>query len=228
MLAACAPLARWIDVFCDRGAFDAEETRAVLSAGVAAGLAVRLHGNQLGDGPGAPIAAEYGAASLDHGTLLSDDDIAALRDAGVVVTLLPGAEFSTRSPYPDARRLIDAGLTVALATDCNPGSSYITSMPFMIALAVREMGMTPAEALHAATAEAPPRCVGPTSDGSLSARERTSWFSARLRIRTWGIASLEPGRRDLGRGGARRPAGSREPFVIRRAVAGTGSGREQA
>jgi imidazolonepropionase len=152
MLAACAPFARWIDVFCDRGAFDAEETRAVLSAGVAAELAPRLHGNQLAYGPGAQIAAEFGAASLDHGTYLTDDDIAALREAGVVVTLLPGAEFSTRSPYPDARRLMDAGVTVALATDCNPGSSYITSMALVMALAVREMRMTPAEALFAATA----------------------------------------------------------------------------
>ncbi len=152
MLSACAPFARWVDVFCDVGAFDAEETRAVLSAGVAAGLAPRLHGNQLGHGRGASIAAEFKAASLDHGTFLTDSDIAGLRDAGVTVTLLPGAEFSTRSPFSDGRRLLDAGLTVALATDCNPGSSYITSMPFMIALAVREMRMTPAEALYAATA----------------------------------------------------------------------------
>ena len=152
MLTACAPLARWIDVFCDAGAFDAEETRTVLRAGVAAGLMVRLHGNQLCDGPGAQIAAEFGAASLDHGTHLTNDDVAALADAGVVATLLPGAEFSTRSPYPDARRLLGAGVTVAIATDCNPGSSYITSMPLMIALAVREMHLTPAEALWAATA----------------------------------------------------------------------------
>ena len=152
MLAACAPLARWIDVFCDRGAFDAEETRAVLRAGVAAGLEPRLHGNQLAHGPGAQIAAEFGAASVDHCTYLTDDDVAALAQAGVVATLLPGAEFSTRSPYPDARRLLDAGVTVALATDCNPGSSFVTSMPFVIALAVREMRMTPAEALWAATA----------------------------------------------------------------------------
>jgi imidazolonepropionase len=151
MLAAAAPHARWIDVFCDQGAFTAEETREVLRAGVAVGLAPRLHGNQLAYGPGAQIAAEFAAASLDHCTFLSDDDVAALRDAGVVATLLPGAEFSTRSPYPDARRLLGAGLTVALATDCNPGSSYITSMPLMIALAVREMHMTPAEALLAAT-----------------------------------------------------------------------------
>jgi len=151
MLAACRADARWIDVFCDRGAFDAEETRAILRAGVAAGLRPRLHGNQLDFGPGAQIAAEFAVASLDHGTYLTDDDVSVLRQAGVVVTLLPGAEFSTRSPYPDARRLFDAGLTVALATDCNPGSSYVTSMPLMMALAVREMGMTPDEALLAAT-----------------------------------------------------------------------------
>ncbi|NTU71195.1 MAG: imidazolonepropionase [Coriobacteriia bacterium] len=151
MLAACAPLARWIDVFCDEGAFGAEETRGVVRAGVAAGLLPRLHGNQLVHGPGAQIAAEFSAASVDHCTYLTDDDVIAMRDAGVVATLLPGAEFSTRSPYPDARRLLDAGVTVALATDCNPGSSYVTSMPFVIALAVREMHMTPDEALLAAT-----------------------------------------------------------------------------
>ena len=152
MLAACAPLARWVDAFCDVGAFDAEETRAVLEAGVAAGLAPRLHGNQLGPGPGARIAAEFSAASVDHCTYLDDHDVAAIRDAGVVATLLPAAEFATRAPYPDARRLLDAGVTVALATDCNPGTSYVTSMPFVIALAVRELRMTPAEALAAATA----------------------------------------------------------------------------
>lgn len=151
MLAACAPLARWVDVFCDTGAFTAEETRAVLTAGVAAGLLPRLHGNQLGHGPGAQIAAEFSAASVDHCTHLTDVDIAALADAGVVATLLPGAEFSTGSEYPDARRLLGAGVTVALATDCNPGTSYITSMPLIIALAVREMHLTPAQALHAAT-----------------------------------------------------------------------------
>ncbi len=151
MLAACAPLARWVDVFCDRGAFDADETRTVLAAGVAAGLLPRLHGNQLEFGPGAQIAAEFAAASLDHCTYLTDGDVSALAGAGVVATLLPGVEFSTRSPYPDARRLLDAGVTVAIATDCNPGSAYVTSMPLMIALAVREMHLTPAEALFAAT-----------------------------------------------------------------------------
>lgn len=152
MLAACAPHARWIDVFCDAGAFTAEETRAVLTAGRAAGLGLRLHGNQLDFGPGAQIAAEFGAASLDHGTHLTDADISALAAAGVVVTLLPGAEFSAGSAYPDARRLLAAGAEVALATDCNPGSSYVTSMPLAIALAVREMHLNPAQALHSATA----------------------------------------------------------------------------
>ena len=151
MLEACAPLARWVDVFCDRGAFSESEARRVLSAGKAAGLMPRLHGNQLGYGPGAGLAVEVGAASVDHCTYLTDDDIDALAGSEVVATLLPGADFSTRAPYPDARRLVDAGVTVALATDCNPGTSYITSMPLMIALAVRELRMTPAQALLAAT-----------------------------------------------------------------------------
>jgi imidazolonepropionase len=155
MLAACAPHARWIDVFVEpssTAAFDADTARAVLAAGSAAGLGVRVHAAQLEPGPGPRLAAEFGAASADHCTHLTDADVSDLREAGVVATLLPAAEFSTRSPYPDARRLLDAGLTVALATDCNPGTSYTTSMPFVIALAVREMRMTPAEAVHAATA----------------------------------------------------------------------------
>ncbi|MFB9675694.1 imidazolonepropionase [Streptosporangium vulgare] len=151
MLEACAPHARWVDVFCERGAFDADQSREILLAGVKAGLLPRIHANQLGEGPGARIAAEVGAASADHCTHLSDDDVSALASAGVVATLLPGAEFSTRSPYPDARRLLDAGVTVALATDCNPGSSFTSSMPFCVALAVREMRMTPLEAIRAAT-----------------------------------------------------------------------------
>lgn len=152
MLAACAPLARWIDVFCDEGAFDAEETRHILRAGIVAGLQPRLHGNQLAHGSGALVAAEFGAASVDHCNHLMDTDVAALACAGVVATLLPAADFCTRTPYPDARRLLDAGVTVALATDCNPGTAYVTSMPLVIALAVRELGLTPAEALWAATA----------------------------------------------------------------------------
>ena len=152
MLQACAPVARWVDVFCERGAFDVEQARAVLTAGIAAGLMPRVHANQLGPGHGVQLACEVGAPAADHCTHLTDADVAALRDAGVVATLLPGVEFSTRSAYSDARRLLDAGVAVALATDCNPGSSYTSSMPLCIALSVREMGMTPAEALWSATA----------------------------------------------------------------------------
>jgi imidazolonepropionase len=152
MLAACAPYARWVDVFCERGAFDADQSAAVLRAGIARGLGARVHANQLGPGPGVRLAVELGAASADHCTHLSTSDIAALSTSDTVATLLPGAEFATRSPYPDARALLDAGVTVALATDCNPGSSYTTSMPLCVALAVREMRMTPAEAVWAATA----------------------------------------------------------------------------
>jgi len=175
MLLACAPLARWIDVFCEPlspHAFDADEAREVLTAGARAGLGLRVHANQLGPGPGVRLAVELGAASADHCSYLTDDDVDALADeasgalpmsaapgsallgdrAGTVATLLPAAEFATRAPYPDARRLLDAGVTVALATDCNPGTAYTLSMPFVIALAVRELGMTPAEAVWSATA----------------------------------------------------------------------------
>ncbi len=152
MLEACAPHAKWVDVFCERGAFDEAQSREILTAGKAAGLGLRVHANQLGEGPGVRLACELGAASADHCTHLTRQDVGMLADAGVVATLLPGAEFSTRSPYPEARRLLDAGVTVALATDCNPGSSFTSSMPFCVALAVREMGMTPAEAVRAATA----------------------------------------------------------------------------
>jgi imidazolonepropionase len=151
MLEACAPYAKWVDVFCERGAFDGDQTREILGAGLKAGLGARVHANQLGAGPGVRIACELGAASADHCTHLTSADVDALASSGTVATLLPGAEFSTRSPYPDARRLIDAGVTVALATDCNPGSSYTSSMAFCVALAVREMRMTPLEAIRAAT-----------------------------------------------------------------------------
>ncbi|WP_026929467.1 imidazolonepropionase [Glycomyces tenuis] len=152
MLDACAPHAKWVDVFCERGAFDGDQARRVLTAGAEAGLSPRVHANQLTAGPGVRLAVELGAASADHCTHLSDADVDALASGSTVATLLPGAEFSTRSPYPDARRLIDAGAAVALATDCNPGSSFTSSMAFCIALAVREMGMTPTEAVAAATA----------------------------------------------------------------------------
>jgi imidazolonepropionase len=152
MLEACAPRAQWCDVFCEEGAFGADATREILEAARAHGLGLRVHANQLSHGPGVRLAVEMGAASADHCTHLDADDVDALAASETVATLLPGAEFSTRSTYPDARRLLDSGVTVALATDCNPGTSYTTSMPFVIALAVREMRMTPEEALFAATA----------------------------------------------------------------------------
>lgn len=155
MLAACAPHARWIDVFCEPAsahAFTGEEARAVLTAGQAAGLELRVHGNQLSPGPGVQLAVELGAASVDHCTYLTDADVQALAGGETVATLLPGVEFSTRSPYPEARRLLAAGVTVAIATDCNPGTCYSSSMPFAIAVAVLQLRMTPAEAVWSATA----------------------------------------------------------------------------
>ncbi len=152
MLDACAPHARWADVFIERGAFDADQARRILEAAKAKGLGLRVHANQLTQGDGVRLAVELGAASVDHCTHLGDDDIEALAGSGTVATLVPGAEFSTRSTYAPARRLWDAGVTVAIASDCNPGSSYTTSMPLMVALAVREMGLSPAQAVWAATA----------------------------------------------------------------------------
>ncbi len=137
MLDACAPKARWCDVFCERGAFGPDAAREILHAGLAHGLGLRVHANQLSHGPGVQLAVEMGAASADHCTHLDAADVDALAGSDTVATLLPGAEFSTRSPYPDARRLLEAGVSVALATDCNPGTSYTTSMPFVIALAVQ-------------------------------------------------------------------------------------------
>ncbi len=151
MLDAAAPNAKWIDAFCETGAFDADQCRAVLEAGRAAGLGLRLHGNQLGHGPGVQLAVECGCASVDHCTYLSDADIEALAGSDTVATFLPATDFSTRQPYPDARRVIDAGATVAIASNCNPGSSYTTSISFCIALAVREMHMTIDEAIAAVT-----------------------------------------------------------------------------
>ncbi|HEU4541415.1 MAG TPA: imidazolonepropionase [Jiangellaceae bacterium] len=152
MLASCAPHARWVDVFCERGAFGEDAAREVLRAGISSGLRPRIHANQLSEGPGVLLAVELGAASADHCTFLTDTDVDALAGSSTVATLLPGVEFSTRQPYPDARRLLDTGVTVALGTDCNPGSCFTSSMPFCVALAVREMRMTPAEALWSATA----------------------------------------------------------------------------
>lgn len=151
MLTASAPHAKWIDALCERGAFDADQSRAVLDAGAAIGLTGRLHGNQLGPGPGVQLAVECGCASVDHCTYLTDDDIDALAGSSTVATFLPAADFSTKQPYADARRVLDAGVTVALASNCNPGSSYTTSISFCIAIAVRDMGMTIDEAIQAVT-----------------------------------------------------------------------------
>jgi imidazolonepropionase len=171
MLAACAPQARWVDVFCEQGAFGADEARAVLAAGKAAGLMPRVHANQLGPGPGVLLAVEEDAASADHCTYLTGADVDALAGGTTVATLLPGVEFSTRQPYPDARRLLDAGVTVAIATDCNPGSCFTSSMPLCIALAVREMRLTTQEAVWAATAGGA-RALRRTDVGHLGAGAR--------------------------------------------------------
>ena len=152
MIPECAPYASWIDVFCERGAFSEDESRAVLQAGIAAGLKARVHGNQLTYGAGVQLAVELGAASVDHVVYLTDADVDALANSSTVATVLPGADFSTRGAYPDARRLLDAGATVALGADCNPGTSFTTSIPFCIALAVRDLHMSPDEAVWAATA----------------------------------------------------------------------------
>jgi imidazolonepropionase len=151
MLDAAKGACRWVDAFCEVGAFDADQCRAILSAAKERGFGGRLHANQLGYGPGVQLAVEMECASADHCTYLTDRDVEALAASTTVATFLPATDFSTRQPYPDARRVIDAGATVALATNCNPGSSYTSSMAFCIALAVRDMGMTPEEALLAAT-----------------------------------------------------------------------------
>ena len=152
MLDAVAPYAKWIDVFCETGAFDLDQAREIVTAGLARGLGARMHAGQLGESAAVRLAVELGAASVDHCTFLGDADVDDLAGSDTVATLLPGVEFSTRQQYPDARRLLDAGATVAIATDCNPGSSFTSSMPFCIAVAVRDLGMSPAEALWSATA----------------------------------------------------------------------------
>ena len=151
MLDAVAPFSKWIDVFCDKGAFSVDDARTILKAGMAKGLLPRLHANQLQEGQGVRLGVELDAASVDHVSHLSEKDIEALSTSKTVATLLPGAEFSTRSAYPDVRPLLEASITVALASDCNPGSSYTTNMPFIIAVAVREMHFSPEQALWSAT-----------------------------------------------------------------------------
>jgi imidazolonepropionase len=215
MLEACAPRCRWIDVFCERGAFDADQSRAVLDAGREAGLGLRVHGNQLGPGPGAQLAVGMGAASVDHCTFLGDSDIDALAGSETVATFLPATDFSTRQPYPDARRAIDAGVRVAIATNTNPGSSNTTSMSFCIALAVREMRMTVDEALAAATlggAEALRRTdVGRLAPGARAdavVLDATSYVD--LAYRPLGRRG-GPGR--IGARMTRRSAGARHPGI---------------
>jgi imidazolonepropionase len=151
MMFAAAPHAKWIDVFCDRGAFDYDQAEQVLRAGMSAGLMPRIHANQLEVGRGVELAVKLDCASADHCSHLSVRDIERLAGSNTVATLLPGAEFSTRAEYPDTRRLWGAGVTVALATDCNPGSSFTTSMAFCIAVAVRDMHFTPEQAIWSAT-----------------------------------------------------------------------------
>ncbi|MBC7442765.1 MAG: imidazolonepropionase [Ramlibacter sp.] len=159
MLAAVAPHVQFIDAFCEVGAFDVEETREVLLAGRAAGLGLRVHGNQLGFSGGVRLAVELGAASVDHCNHLESADVDALAASDTVATLLPACDLSTRQPFPPARRLLDAGAHIALATNCNPGTSYTTSMPFCVATAVLQMGLTVEEAVWAATRGAA-RAVG--------------------------------------------------------------------
>ncbi|RJQ81061.1 imidazolonepropionase [Pseudonocardiaceae bacterium YIM PH 21723] len=151
MLDAVAPFVRWADVFCETGAFDEDQSRAVLKAAAAKGLGLRVHGNQLGEGPGVRLAVELGAASVDHCTYLSESDVDALAGSSTVATVLPACDLSTRQPLAPARRLLDAGATVALASNCNPGSSYTTSMAFAVTTAVLQMRLTVAEAVRAAT-----------------------------------------------------------------------------
>ena len=152
MLDAVRGDVRWVDVFCEQGAFDGEQSERVLRAAINRGLGVRVHGNQLGPGPGVQLAVRLGAASVDHCTHLTDADVAALARSDTVATLLPACDLSTRQPLAPARRLLDAGTTVALATNANPGSSYTTSMAFCVATAVLQMGMSVEEAVWAATA----------------------------------------------------------------------------
>lgn len=160
MLAAVAPYVSAVDVFCETGAFDEAASRTVLEAAARAGLATRVHGNQLGPGPGVQLAVEHGSLSVDHVAFLSDEDIAALvaswdgsgsAERGTVATVLPACDLSTRLPLAPARRLLDAGAELAIASNCNPGTSYTSSMGFCVATAVLQMGLTIQEAVRAAT-----------------------------------------------------------------------------
>ena len=151
MLPACAPLARFCDVFCDTGVFTLDETRRVVEAGRRHGLVPRLHADQLAASGGAGLAAELGAASADHLDHITAEEIAAMARARTTAVLLPGVSLSMRLPFPDPRPLLEAGLTVAIATDANPGTSYVLTMPFVVTLACLEMGMSAEQAVWSAT-----------------------------------------------------------------------------
>ena len=151
MLDGVAEHVQWIDVFCERGAFDEGQSRRVLEAGKARGLGVRVHGNQLGEGPGVALAVELGAASVDHVNYLSDADVEALASSDTVATLLPACDLSTREPLAPGRKLIDAGATVAIASNLNPGTSYTSSMNFCVTTAVLQQHLTLDEAIAAGT-----------------------------------------------------------------------------
>lgn len=170
MLDAVAPYASYVDAFCEDGAFDVEESREVLEAGRRAGLGVRVHGNQLGQSGGVRLAVELNAASVDHCNHLSDTDIDLLAGSSTVATLLPACDLSTREPFPPARALVDAGATIAIATNCNPGTSYTTSMAYCVATAVLQLRLTVVEAVWAATrgaAASVDRDSGPNAVGAL-------------------------------------------------------------
>jgi imidazolonepropionase len=151
MMEAAAPHSVFADVFCDEGAFTVDEARIIAESARSRGLGVRMHVEQLARTGGAALAAELGAASADHLDNADDEDLAALRAAGTAAVLLPAVSFSMHLPYPDGRRIWDSGVTVALGTDCNPGTAYVETMPFVVTLAVLGMGLTPEEAVWAAT-----------------------------------------------------------------------------
>ncbi|HEU5226881.1 MAG TPA: imidazolonepropionase, partial [Ktedonobacteraceae bacterium] len=151
MLPSFVGLARFCDVFCEREAFTLEESRRILTRAKELGYQLKIHADQLSPSGGSRLAAELGATSADHLDYADDADLDALREAGVVATLLPGCSHTLRTPYPSARRLLDRGLHVAIATDFNPGTSYCENMQMMLELAMSSMGMTLEEALTAAT-----------------------------------------------------------------------------
>jgi len=167
MLDAVVPYVRWVDVFCETGAFDEKQSERVLTAARDRGLGLRVHGNQLGEGPGVQLAVRLGAASVDHCAYLSDEDVEALAASDTVATVLPACDLSTRQPLAPARRLLDAGATVAIASNANPGSSYTTSMAFCVATAVLQMGLSVEEAVWAATRGGARALRADTGDGAV-------------------------------------------------------------